>query len=180
MTEAAENLWNRQILEHEAWLRTVVRSRVSAHDEVEDVLQTVIADAIAFGDRRDEVRAVGPWLYRLAVNAVLQFRRKCGRRRKLHDRYAFASEPTSSVEPLDLVLGSERRELVQAALRGMSGEHVEVLMLKYVHGWNYKQISDHLGLEGQRVAHRLRRARSRLKQNLLRGGLGQDHAETNS
>ena len=171
MTEAAENLWNQQVLEHEAWLRTVVRSRVSRPDEVEDVLQSVMADALAFGDRQAEVRALGPWLYRLAVNAVLQFRRKCGRRRKLHDRFANRSEFSTDSQPLDLVLGDERRELVQSALDGMSGEDVEILMLKYVHGWNYSQISEHLGLDGHKVANRLRRARTRLKQQLLRAGL---------
>ena len=171
MTEAAENLWNRQILEHEAWLRTVVRSRVSAPDEVDDVLQTVIADAIAFENRQSEVRSLGPWLYRMAVNAVLQFRRKCGRRRKLHDRYQTETTNISLTEPLDLLLGSEQQQQVRTALAGMSGEDVEILMLKYVHGWNYTQISEHLGLEGHRVANRLRRARTRLKQQLRQQGL---------
>lgn len=171
MTEAAENLWNQQVLEHEAWLRTVVRSRVSRPDEVEDVLQSVMADALAFADRQAEVRALGPWLYRLAVNAVLQFRRKCGRRRKLHNGLAISSKVTTDTQPLDLVLGDERRELVQVALNGMSGEDVEILMLKYVHGWHYTQISEQLGLDGYKVANRLRRARTRLKQQLLRAGL---------
>ncbi len=174
MTEAVEKLWDQQVLEHEAWLRTVVRSRVTRPDEVEDVLQTVMADALAFSDRRTEVRAVGPWLYRLAVNAVLQFRRKCGRRRKLHDQIAHQSEVVTQSEPLDLVLGDERRELVQSALQGMSGEDVEVLMLKYVHGWSYTQISQQLGLDGYKVANRLRRARTRLRQQLLRAGVTED------
>lgn len=176
MTETADNLWNRQILEHEAWLRTVVRSRVSTPDEVEDVMQTVLTDAIAFEDRQSEVRSLGPWLYRMAVNAVLQFRRNCGRRRRLHDKYSTAAPSINQTEPLDLLLGSEQQQLVQDALAGMSGEDVEILMLKYVHGWNYTQISEHLGLEGHRVANRLRRARTRLKQQLHKRGLEKDEA----
>lgn len=171
MTEAADNHWNRTILEHEAWLRTVIRSRVSAPGEVDDVMQSVIADAIAFGDRKSEVRAIAPWLYRLAVNGVLQFRRKCGRRRKLHNKYAGSVASEDLVEPLDLLLGAEQQAQVQAALKGMGGEDVEILMLKYVHGWNYSQLSQQLGLEGHRVAHRLRRAKERLKQLLLQQGL---------
>ncbi len=174
MTEAAETIWNRQILEHETWLRTVVRSRVSSADEVDDVIQTVMADAIAFENRRDEVRTIGPWLYRMAVNAVLQFRRKCGRRRKLHDRYSELAAHATNTEPLDALLGSEQRTQVQTALAGMSGEDVEILMLKYIHGWNYTHISEHLGLESHRVANRLRRARNRLKEQLRRQGLEAD------
>lgn len=177
MTDAAENLWDRRILQHEPWLRTVVRSRVSAPDEVDDVMQSVLADAIAFADRQAEVRSLSPWLYRLAVNAVLQFRRKCGRRRKLHEHYSVQSSAADVAQPLDIVLGVERKELVQSALDGMSGEDVEILMLKYVHCWNYTQISEQLGLEGQRVAHRLRRARKRLKQLLQNRGLHEDRAD---
>jgi DNA-directed RNA polymerase specialized sigma24 family protein len=125
MTDAAENVWNREILEHEKWLRTVVRSRVSSADEVDDVMQTVMTDAIAFEDRREEVRSLGPWLYRIAVNAVLQFRRTCGRRRKLHDNYSELAATTTVTEPLDLLLGSEQQNQVQTALAGMTGEDVE-------------------------------------------------------
>lgn len=174
MSDVADNVWDLRVLEHEGWLRTVVRSRVASSDEADDVLQSVIADAIAFGDRQAEVRSLGPWLYRLAVNAVLQFRRKCGRRRKLHNNYAVSAGCLDLTEPLDILLGAERIELVQSALAGMSGEDVEILMLKYVHGWDYAQISGRLGLAGQRVAHRLRRARSRLKQQLHQRGLGTD------
>lgn len=176
MSETADNLWNQQILDQEAWLRTVVRSRLTAPDDVDDVMQIVISDALAFGGRQTEVQALGPWLYRMAVNAVLQFRRKCGRRRKLHDNYSAVAAFEDSVEPLELLVGTEQRSIVQAALKGMSGEDVELLLLKYVHGWDYTRISQQLGLEGYRVAHRLRRARARLKHQLRQRGLETDEA----
>ena len=172
MTETADNLWNQQVLDQEPWLRTVIRSRLSVPADVDDVVQIVLSDAIAFSGRQAEVQALGPWMYRLAVNAVLQFRRKCGRRRKLHDSYATVAAFEDSVEPLQRLVGSEQKSIVQAALAGMNGEDVEILMLKYVHGWDYSQISQQLGLEGHRVAHRLRRARERLKQQLRQRGIG--------
>lgn len=176
MSETADNLWNQQILDQEAWLRTVVRSRLTAPDDVDDVMQILISDAIAFSGRQSEVQTLGPWLYRMAVNAVLQFRRKCGRRRKLHDNYFAEAAVADSVEPLQLLVGAEQQSIVQAALEGMSGEDVEILLLKYVHGWDYTRISRQLGLEGYRVAHRLRRARERLKHQLRQRGLGTDEA----
>lgn len=177
MSEAADNVWNQRILEHESWLRTVVRSRLSRPDEVEDVLQSVLSDALAFSNRSAEVQSMGPWLYRMAVNGVLQFRRKCGRRRKLHQGYADTAETTESVEPLDLVIGDERRRLVQRTLENMTGEDAEILLLKYVHGWSYEDISQRLGLDGYRVAHRLRRARSRLRRQLRALGLAPNEGE---
>ena len=174
MTDAADNLWNQRVLDQEAWLRTVVRSRLSTPDDVDDVMQIVLSDAIAFRSRQSEVRALGPWMYRLAVNAVLQFRRRCGRRRKLHNNYSTVAAFEDSVEPLQLLMGSEQRDIVQAAMAGMNGEDVEILLLKYVHGWDYTRISQQLGLEGHRVAHRLRRARERLKHQLRQRGIGPD------
>jgi len=171
MAETADNTWNQRILEHESWLRTVVRSRIASADEADDVMQSVMTDALAAENRSADVTALGPWLYRLTVNAVLQFRRKCGRRRRLHDGFARETSQTENTQPLDLLLGDEKRELVQDALAGMSGEDVEVLLLKYVHGWNYSQISERLGLEHHRIANRLRRARTRLKDQLQRLGL---------
>ena len=177
MANAANQTWNRQILEHESWLRTVVRSRVAA-DEAEDVLQSVLTEAIAFESRQQEIQSLGPWLYRLAVNVVLQFRRKCGRQRKLHDRYAMAASFSDYADPLDQILGNERQELVQQALVSMDEEDVEVLLLKYVHGWNYTQISEHVGIELQRVANRLRRARQQLKMHLAQQGLSNESEES--
>lgn len=176
MSETADKIWNQRILDQEAWLRTVVRSRLSAPADVDDVMQSVMSDAIAAGYRQSEVNALGPWLYRLAVNAVLQFRRKCGRRRKLHDRYSSLVATEDSIEPLQLLVGIEQQVIVQSALNGLPGEDVEILLLKYVHGWNYTRISQQLGLEGYRVAHRLRRARERLKHQLQQRGLGTDEA----
>ena len=55
---------------------------------MEEVLQEVGAGggeaAIAVAD----AGKVAPWLYRLAVLQSLLYRRKCGRRRRLQDRYA--------------------------------------------------------------------------------------------
>lgn len=175
--QPADNFWNQQILDQEVWLRTVVRSRLPAPDDVDDVMQIVLSDAIAFNARQAEVKVLGPWLYRLAVNAVLQFRRKCGRRRKLHTNYSTVAVYEDVVGPLQLLIGTEQQGIVQTALAGMPGEDVEILLLKYVHGWNYTRISQQLGLEGHRVAHRLRRARERLKHQLRQRGLGTDEAE---
>lgn len=170
MSDTAENFWNQRILEHEPWLRTVVRSRLASADEVDDVLQSVLADAFGAVERQSEIRLLGPWLYRLAVNGVLQFRRKCGRRRKLHRAYAGLSVETPS-GPLDLMLNDERNELIQDILKSMSGEDVEILLLKYSHEWDYLQISNHLGIDIRRIAHRLRRARSRLRERLCKSGI---------
>lgn len=177
MSDAEKDLWNQQVLRHETWLRTVVRSRVLAVDEADDVLQTVMTTAMAYADRQQEVRAIGPWLYRMALNCVLQFRRKHGRRRKLHDKYSLITTEPQINTPLDLLLGAERQDIVRTALSQMPGDDVEILMLKYVHGWNYHNLCERLGIEHHKVANRLRRARQRLKHEVHQLGLTETENE---
>ncbi len=167
-----EIAWNQQVLQHADWLRTVVRSRVMQPQEADDLLQNVLAQALALDEaRRDEVRSLGPWLYRLAVRAVLQFRRKSGRRRRLHKAANEGRPQWEEQQPLDILLGEERSQLVRRALAALAGDDAEILLLKYVHNWGYAEIRDHLGLESHRIAYRLRRARERLRSELTRTGL---------
>jgi RNA polymerase sigma-70 factor (ECF subfamily) len=167
-----DTTWNQQVLQHADWLRTVVRSRLAESHAADDVLQAVLADALALQpDKQEQIRTLGPWLYRLAVRAVLQFRRRGGRRRRLLANAAQRTAAWETDQPLDALLGDERRRQVRQALERLPGEDVEILSLKYVHGWDYRQITEHLGLTGHRIVYRLRRARERLKSELIRMGL---------
>jgi RNA polymerase sigma-70 factor (ECF subfamily) len=114
---------------------------------------------------------VAPWLYRLVVVQSLLYRRKCGRRRKLTDRYgqqlaAGDLNERSVPDPLAWLLAKERRSLIRQALAKLAGRDAEILMLKYTENWNYHQIAAHLGISHSAVEARLHRARARLRQEL--------------
>src|SRR5262245_65479163 len=80
--------WPAEFAGHGRWLRTVALARVGEPAAADDVLQEVAMTAVQKGSQlRDRSRVAG-WLYRLAVVASLQYRRRQGRRRKLLDRYA--------------------------------------------------------------------------------------------
>ena len=157
--------WNEQLLSHFDWLRIVVRSRLSQPQNVDDVLQDVMADALAVNPA--EIRMVKPWLYRLAIRKVYLSRRSAGRKRRAYNRLETEDSKTSD-SPLDLVLGKERRHLVAVAMKKLSGKDIEVLVLKYVHHWSYQTISDNLGISLSKVTHRLRLARARLRTELTK------------
>ena len=73
-------------LEHESWLRTVVRSRLNEPDAVEDVMQNIAMAIVKHRSMLDEVHRIGAWLYQIAVRQVLMHRRSSGRRRRMQDR----------------------------------------------------------------------------------------------
>lgn len=163
--------WAAVLAEHGRWLRTIVLARVGDFAGADDVLQEVAATALAKGHQLRDPTRVAPWLYRLALVAALQYRRRHGRRRKLLDRYTERSPPTDSdqreVDPLDWLLADERQSLVRQALSRLPRRDAEMLLLKYTEEWSYREIADHLGLSTSAVEARLHRARQRMRRTLL-------------
>lgn len=137
---------------------------------MEEVLQEVLAQALAGARRLRDPTKVCPWLYRIAVVSALQHRRRRGRRRKLLQSYAEHAAPESSSEPdpLDWLLAREQRQLVRQALERLSPRDAEILLLKYTEDWSYRQLAEHLGVSTSAVEARLHRAREKMRQALAR------------
>jgi RNA polymerase sigma factor (sigma-70 family) len=164
--------WQHVLAQHRSWLRTVVLARVREPQAVEEVLQEVALAAVKQQAPLADMEKVAPWLYRLAVLQALLYRRRCGRRRRLVDRYAermprgdggYRPPP---LDPLNWLIAEERRALVRRALAQLAGRDAEILLLKYTEGWNYTQVATHLGISHAAVEARLHRARGRLRQEL--------------
>ena len=162
--------WPAVLAEHDRWLRTVVYARLREPDAVEDVLQEVALAAVRQAAPIQDVDKVAPWLYRLAIRQSLLYRRKCGRRRRLNQRYADRVQPVEDDHrtpgPLDWMLAAERCRMVRQALGQLAQRDSEILLLKYTEGWSYHQIADHLGVSHSAVEARLHRARNRLRAEL--------------
>jgi RNA polymerase sigma-70 factor (ECF subfamily) len=164
--------WPAELDRHGRWLRTVALARVGEAAAADDVLQEVSMTAIEKGHQlRDPTRVAG-WLYRLAVVAALQYRRRQGRRRKLLDRYADRQPSTDGAareaDPLDWLLADERKAMVRQALAMLRPRDAEIMLLKYSEDWSYQQLAEHLGLGVSAVEARLHRARQKMRQALCR------------
>jgi RNA polymerase sigma-70 factor (ECF subfamily) len=163
--------WPAALAEHGRWLRTVALARVGEPHAADEVLQNVAVAAMEHGDRLRDPTKVAPWLYRLAVVAALQWRRRQGRGRKLLDRYAMRVPPTDAdadePDPLDWLLAGEQRKLVRSALRQLPRRDAEILILKYTEDWSYRQLAEHLGLSTSAVEARLHRARHKMRRLLV-------------
>jgi RNA polymerase sigma-70 factor (ECF subfamily) len=163
--------WEAVLAEHQRWLRTVVCARLGEAGAVDEVMQEVSLAAVRQRAPIEDPDKVVPWLYRLAVTQALLYRRKQGRRRKLTDRFARRHRPTEQdhreLDPLGWLLAVEQRALVRRAIGRLRGRDVEILLLKYVEGWSYRQLADHLAVSVSAVETRLHRARRRLRNELV-------------
>jgi RNA polymerase sigma-70 factor (ECF subfamily) len=113
------------------------------------------------------------WLYRIAHNAAVSFRRRGGRTTKSLDR---ANELTG-LEPMDESAGAnpagmmeaeERRRLVHVALGELPEEQRSVLVLKELEGMSYEEIAEALDCPIGTVRSRIHRARGELRDRLER------------
>ncbi len=162
--------WQQALAEHASWLRTVVLARLGEPQAVDEVMQEVALAAVSGRAPLNDPAKAGPWLYRLAVRQALLYRRKCGRQRRLLERYAAhvcqANGKADAPDPLAWLLASERHELVRAAVSTLPPRDAEILMLKYSEDWSYQTIARHLGISQSAVEARLHRARARLRELL--------------
>ncbi len=177
-TDAAERVgaapavdWARELATHERWLRTVLFARLGDAQAVDDVFQEVALAAVRQKAPVADPLKVAPWLYRVAATQALMYRRKCGRARNLHRRYAerqsdHPPHASREADPLEWLVLGERRELLQRGLARLPSRDREMLLLKYGEDWSYSQLAVHLGLTHSAVEARLHRARRKLRDEL--------------
>jgi RNA polymerase sigma factor (sigma-70 family) len=165
--------WQATLAQHDRWLRTVILARVQEPQAVDEVLQEVALAVVRQAAPLADPTRLAPWLYRLAVLQSLLYRRRCGRARRLRERYAakvvecgLFGGPQPPLDPLGWLIAEERRGLVREAISGLPPRDAEILLLKYTENWSYFQIAAHLGLSHSAVEARLHRARARLRQSL--------------
>jgi RNA polymerase sigma-70 factor (ECF subfamily) len=163
--------WAAALAEHDRWLRTVVFARLGERQAVDEVMQEVALAAVAQRTPLHDPARVGAWLYRLAVRQALLYRRRCGRQRRLLDRYAGSQAGGPGVapaqDPLVGLLQAERSFLVREALGRLPRRDAEILLLKYTEDWSYRELAAHLGVGESAVEARLHRARKRLREAIL-------------
>jgi RNA polymerase sigma-70 factor (ECF subfamily) len=116
---------------------------------------------------RDFAR-LSAWLRQLAVRQAMLYRRGKGRRLKLVERQAERSVDTTTreIDPLDWLIRGERAVLVRDALARLPSRDAEVLLLKYVEGWSYQTLAEHMEVSESAIEARLHRARAKLRNAL--------------
>lgn len=104
------------------------------------------------------------WLHRVAVNVVLQSRRTLGRRR---DREELTDDLTRYERRARDAMPGTRLDL-EKAIAGLPDGAREVLVLRDVQGYKYREIAEMLGLAVGTVKAQIHRARRLVQEALER------------
>lgn len=146
-----------------AYLLVVARgNEQTARDLVQQTMIKVAKHIRVF----DEEEPLWRWLTLLARTAAVDEGRKAQRYFSFLDRWRRqSSEPTEAPEVNDAVVD----ELLTSGIQTLENEDREVLTRKYFEGRSVREIAADLGMTEKAVESRLTRARTKLKENVLKG-----------
>jgi RNA polymerase sigma-70 factor (ECF subfamily) len=153
---------------YEARIVRLVRGMVPESD-TEDVTQEAFLKAYRKLGNFDGRSSFYTWLFRIAANTAMDWRKK-----ERHRRHAPLPEGDEGEDRVpSLEAGPEtvttRRELaarIDAAIEALPDKYHEILVLREIEGLSYEEISKQLGMSKGTVESRLFRARERLREKL--------------
>jgi RNA polymerase sigma factor (sigma-70 family) len=129
----------------------------------EDVVQQVFL-ALWQGHAYDPARgAVSTWLLSVTHHKAVDALRREARRRTLSSDETMAALASTSPTPDEEAWRLLRADRTRAALRALSAEHREVLLLAYYGGYTQREIADMTGLPLGTVKSRTLAAMNRLR-----------------
>ena len=137
-------------------------------EEAEDVGQDAFVQAFVKLDTYQGKSAFYTWLYRIAFNLSVSYRRRKKNEASIDQmREATGIEPVSDVaDPDQGLLRDEQVQQVRAAIADLGDEHRAILVLREMEGCCYDTIGEILDLAPGTVRSRLHRARLQLKDKL--------------
>ncbi|MBI2359934.1 MAG: sigma-70 family RNA polymerase sigma factor [Deltaproteobacteria bacterium] len=106
------------------------------------------------------------WLYRIAVNQCIDFRRRQKREPAESNEGMDEVPDEHGRNPSDVIESAEFLKRLYAAMESLTPEHKAVIVLRAVEGLSYKEISSILGCSEGTVMSRLHYARKRLQEKL--------------
>lgn len=138
--------------------------------DAEDLVQETYAKALRGIKSFQEGTNLRAWMFRILRNTFLTSRSGLAARNtsSLEDEAEEAEALTAhTITPESVLLRSEDRQLVLAALAELPVHYREVLLLCEVEELSYREIADVLSLPIGTVMSRLSRARNSLRQRLV-------------
>ena len=161
---------------YEARLVRLMRTLGPRPDLAEDLAQETFLRVYRARKRYEPGAKFSTWLFTIAGNVARNSARSVGRRQEVNEADAPRQDEASHAQlltamaldasgqmPARLVEGSERAEIVRAAVAALGERQRMALMLSRFENMNYAEIAETMGLTTKAVKSLLSRARVNLK-----------------
>jgi RNA polymerase sigma-70 factor, ECF subfamily len=154
--------------------RYIMRISSSTREDAEDLLQEIFVKAYRYINDFDQSLKFSSWIYRIAHNQVISQWRKTKSRPQVIKFEADEDFLKFIANDEDLALDTERKfesEEVRGLVDTLDEKYKEVLVLKFIEGKDYKEISDILQKPLGTVATLINRAKKQLKKTIEEKGI---------
>lgn len=132
----------------------IVRNRTVAEDIVQDIFIKVYYSLHKY----EKTGSFNAWLYRIVVNKCFDYLRKYKQQEKSID-----IEIADGRYPEKLLLLREKNEQLEQLLQQLDETEYFVLLLKFVNGLRYDEISEVLQISMNEVRNKLHRSKRKLR-----------------
>lgn len=144
-------------------------SFLSNHDEAIDACQESFCRAYAAMPRLQELKSFYPWFYSILRNHCMNVLRRQGTiHRYINDETENKEKHADLSTPAVLMERSEEHMKTRQTLERLSAEFREILVLKYIEGRSYTDISGLLEIPRGTVMSRLYHARKSFRAHYLK------------
>lgn len=168
-TKEQEAIFRRWLSDHLGLMLKVVRACAATPEDQDDLFQEVLVNLwSSIRAFRGEAKET-TWIYRVAFNTAMAWRRTEQRRRFKHEAFVkFDVAPQTQPGPDELLPEKEIVERLYAAIRQLPKVEAS-LALMHLDGLSYQEMADVLGISDNYIGVKLNRIRKQLAEQ-LKGG----------
>ncbi|MDO9533847.1 MAG: RNA polymerase sigma factor [Bacillota bacterium] len=165
-----EEAFNKLLSQYEGYLYRICYSFTYNKEESLDMMQEVYIKLFRAINSFDETRPLLPWLKKIAVNTIINYRKK---RRIPEISLDFSPEDflASKEDTEDIVLFGDTRDVVDRLIAELPEQYRMALILRYHEEMSYEHIADTLVQPLGTVKNSVFRARNLLRKRMQSCGL---------
>jgi RNA polymerase sigma factor (sigma-70 family) len=164
---------------HNQTIYRIIRGYLKGDSEIKDVMQNTYLKAF---DKLEQFRGVSKfstWLIRIAINESLLFLQSVQRHRvsSLDDvaMEGFTEKQRDkNYNPEGLMIQKEASGLFERAVDDLPEKYKAVFLMKEVEGMSYEEMADILNISATNLKVRVHRAKTMLKDNLMKMSVTSD------
>jgi len=141
---------------------------VGDYDEAADIMQNVFVKTSQNIWRYDESKRFYTWLYRITVNASIDYMRKHRRHRHEPLENVYETAENHRDNPEDNFKTQQLREHIEAATERLNGKQKSAFVLRDIEGCHIDDVANIMEMPEATVRWYLHRARQKIRKDLLR------------
>ena len=164
-SDVRETRFRQWLTEHTGLLLKVVRSFAEEPASSDDLFQEILLQVwMSLPNFREESKPT-TWLYKVALNTALTWKRQESKHRPLREALSLALvAETHPANPSDAI-DRETVDRMYAAIRRLPPAN-RALVLLYLDGFTYREIADVIGISETNVGARLSRIKKQLAETV--------------